>query len=108
MNFYGKTRATLGTLMLLPILGQAQTLAGEGAFTRKALLTGFLVLSIIVLVFLSLLLTARVNELKGVLRKKRQPPVSRPISWRQVVNLEEGQIEGLIRERKAQQAHRAS
>jgi hypothetical protein len=100
MNFSGRTRAALGALMLLPVMGQAQELAAEDTFTRQALLTGFLVLTIIILVFLSLLLTARVNELRGVLRKKEHPPESRPVSWQQVVNLEENQIDWLIGERK--------
>jgi hypothetical protein len=105
MNFFGRTRAALGALMLLPAMGQAQELAAEEAFTRHALLTGFLVLTIIVLVFLSLLLAARVNELRGTLRKKEHPPASPRVSRHQVVNLDEDQIEWLIGERKKRQGH---
>lgn len=56
-------------IFLLPCISNAQTVAEDSAFTRDALAIGFLVLSIIILVFLGLMLKARVNELQSFLRK---------------------------------------
>jgi competence protein ComGC len=81
-------------LLLFPAVSQAQSPAAEAAFTRHALLIGFLVLSVILLVFLALMLKARVNELASFTGKDA-PPKESTVA-RQLLSLSESDIDGLL------------
>lgn len=85
-------------ITLIPRISLAQTVADDSAVTREALVTGILVLSIIILVFLGLMLKARVNELQAFLRKDIQD--IRPAkSWQKLMTLDEEELKSLIEKR---------
>lgn len=86
--------------VLAPLVSSAQSIDKDTEFTAHALTVGFLVLCIIILVFLGLMLKARVNELQAFLKKEVhvKPRASR---WQKLMSLDEEEVEAL-QERKAQ------
>jgi len=84
--------------LLVPMVASAQSGDNASSFTSHALVIGFLVLSVIVLVFLGLMLKARVNELKSFIRKH---PVTKPQSPHQeMMRLDEEEIKELMAKRR--------
>lgn len=100
-----KLRLVAGCLALLtipalfiPLRVSAQSGDNAASFTSHALVIGFLVLSVIVLVFLGLMLKARVNELKSFIRKT---PIHKPRSpLQEMMRLDEEEIKELMAKRR--------
>lgn len=89
-------------IFLIPMASQAQDADAETSFTQKALVIGFLVVSIIILVFLGLLLKARVNELQSFLRKDISPDLNKKPNTNErqkLMSLDEDEVDDLLKER---------
>jgi|GEM_PF-2612069 len=95
------SRLVLGCLALLTLLGifiphisQAQSAAETTYSTGDALVTGVVVLAVMILVFLGLMLKARVNELRSFIRKD---PPKKPVSpLQELMHLDEAEIDTLM------------
>jgi hypothetical protein len=83
--------------LLIPRVASAQSADNAASFTSHALVIGFLVLSVIVLVFLGLMLKARVNELKSFIRKTSVNKPQSPIQ--EMMRLDEEEIKELMAKR---------
>lgn len=88
--------------LIIPQVAFAQSSDGTASFTSQALIVGFLVLAVIVLVFLGLMLKARVNELRSFIRRKT---VKRTESASQeMMHLDEAEINALLVKRQQDRA----
>lgn len=78
---------------LTPFSSSAQDAAStDPRFTGHAFLMGFLIFSVIILVFLGLLLTARVNELRAFLKRKPQEANKSDSTWKKLMSLDQAEI----------------
>lgn len=85
-------------IFMVPVLAYCQSAGEDTAFTKQALVMGCLVLSVIILVFLGLMLKARVDELRVSLRKGIQE-MSRTSRWEKVMSLSEEEVDTLLQKR---------
>lgn len=99
MNKQKTTGLFIGiSAILIPRFVAAQSEATYTYFTRQALTVGFIVLSVIVLVFLGLLLKARVNEYQSLFRKDiKEKQRLNPLQ--QLMGLDEEEIKSLLEKR---------
>jgi hypothetical protein len=91
-------------ITLTPFFSSAQDAAStDPGFTGHAFLMGFLILSVIILVFLGLLLTARVNELRAFLKRKSQEVNKRDSTWKRLMSLDQTEINDITKLRQERQ-----
>lgn len=94
-------------MTLTPFLSSAQdATSSDAGFTGRAFLMGFLILSVIILVFLGLLLTARVNELNAFLKRKPHEVNKRDSTWKRLMSLDQTEINDITKLR--QEKHNVS
>lgn len=90
-------------MVLTPLCSRAQASLSDPDFTEHAFLMGFLILSVIVLVFLGLLLTARVNELRNYLKKPKASNKKDNTAWKKLMSLDQSEIKNITELRQEQQ-----
>lgn len=91
-------------LVLTPFSLSAQdSTSTDPGFTGHAFLMGFLILSVIILVFLGLLLTARVNELRASLKRKSQEVNKSDSAWKRLMSLDQTEINDITKLRQEKQ-----
>jgi len=94
-----RTLIIAATLVLvIPLTAPAQTLGDEGSFTLHAFTIGLIMVGVIFLVFLGLMLMARVNELSSWWKSPAlKTRINNPVE--DIMNLDEDEIEHLLSER---------
>lgn len=91
-------------MIFIPLFSNAQDNTTDPGFTGHAFLMGFLILSVIILVFFGLLLTARVNELRAFLKKKSQAEnKNENSSWKKLMSLDQSEINYITKLRQEKQ-----
>lgn len=90
--------SVVAMILLAPVTSTSQTLDADGSFTLNAFIIGSVIVGVIGLVFLGLMLFARVNELL-TWRDKPLQEKSTVNRLEEIMNLSESEIETFLHER---------